>query len=124
MQIRRIDLFNCFAKTRLLCVEGGRAVIEAPLPLLVQLCNNEANRDAAAAVMKQFTGRTLTLRTVLAGSPEAAEAKTTAETLRGAAPMPPKETGRQATEKSALPDDPLLAAALKIAPDCDIYVED
>ena len=124
MQIRRIDLFNCFAKTRLLCVEGGRAVIEAPLPLLVQLCNNEANRDAAAAVMKQFTGRTLTLRTVLAGSPEAAEAKTTAESLRGAAPAKPKEPGRQATEKSALPDDPLLAAALKIAPDCDIYVED
>ena len=124
MQIHRIDLVSCFAKTRLLCVEGGRAVIEAPLPLLVQLCNNEANRDAAAAVMKQFTGRTLTLRTVLVGSPEAAEAKTTAEGLRGAAPMPPKETGRQATEKSALPDDPLLAAALKIAPDCDIYVED
>ncbi len=124
MQIRRIDLFNCFAKTRLLCVEGGRAVIEAPLPLLVQLCNNEANRDAAAAVMKQFTGRTLTLRTVLAGSPEAAEAKTTAETLRGAAPAKPKEPGRQTAEKSALPDDPLLAAALKIAPDCDIYVED
>ena len=124
MQIRRIDLFNCFAKTRLLCVEGGRAVIEAPLPLLVQLCNNEANRDAAAAVMKQFTGRALTLRTVLAGSPDAAEAKRTAETLRGAAPAKPKEPGRQATEKSALPDDPLLAAALKIAPDCDIYVED
>ncbi len=124
MQIRRIDLFNCFAKTRLLCVEGGRAVIEAPLPLLVQLCNNEANRDAAAAVMKQFTGRTLTLRTVLAGSPEAAEAKTTAETLRGAAPAKPKEPGRQTAEKNALPDDPLLAAALKIAPDCDIYVED
>ncbi len=123
MQIRRIDLFNCFAKTHLLCVEGGRAVIEAPLPLLVQLCNNDANRDAAAAVLNQFTGRALTLRTVLTGSPDAAEAKSAAEGLRGATPIPPKKAGEQAMKKEALPDDPLLTAALKIAPDCDIYVE-
>ncbi len=123
MQIHRIDLYNCYAKTRLLCVEGGRAVIEAPQPLIVQLCNNDANRDAAAGILKNFTKRTLALRAVLVGSPDAAEAKSAAEALRGKATTAQKETTLAATEKSALPDDPLLAAALKIAPDCDIYVE-
>lgn len=123
MQIHRIDLFNCFAKTRLLCVEGGRAVIEAPQPLIVQLCNNDANRGAASDIMKTITGRTLMLRAVLAGSPDAMEAKATAETLRSAVTTPPKKAACKPAEKSALPDDPLLAAALKIAPDCDIYVE-
>ncbi len=123
MQIHRIDLYNCYAKTRLLCVEGGRAVIEAPQPLIVQLCNNDANRDAAAGILQNFTKRTLTLRAVLVGSPDAAEAKSAAEALRGKVTTAPKEATLTATEKSALPDDPLLAAALKIAPDCDIYVE-
>ncbi len=123
MQIHRIDLFNCFAKTRLLCVEGGRAVIEAPQPLIVQLCNNDANRGAASDIMKTITGRTLMLRAVLAGSPDAMEAKATAETLRSAVTTTPNKTACKPAEKSALPDDPLLAAALKIAPDCDIYVE-
>jgi hypothetical protein len=73
----------------------------------------------------------LSPRTVLMGSPDAAEAEAmAAEASSGAAPaaeMPvsenSSETAYSPIGKEALPDDPILAAALKIAPDCDIYVK-
>ena len=78
-------------------------------------------------------------RTVLAGSNEEAEARAEAEAaLRAPVSAPPIEEAPAAPETPAPPADeyqkidpsdipesdrqnPLLAAALKIAPDCDIY---
>lgn len=136
MSIHRVDIFTCFSKSRLIFAGGARAVIAAPQAFIVQACNTERYQKVTAEAFQKCCGRALTPRTVLAGSTEEAEAKAEAEAaLRApvsappleeteAAPEPPSD-GYQKIDPSAIPEkdrkDPLLAAALKIAPDCDIY---
>ncbi len=131
MEIHRIDIFSCYGKSKLIYAGGDRAVIAAPQAFIVQACNGEAYRKATQEAFRKITGMNLSPRTVLMGSPDAAEAEAmAAEASSGAAPaaeMPvsenSSETAYSPIGKEALPDDPILAAALKIAPDCDIYVK-
>ena len=131
MEIHRIDIFSCYGKSKLIYAGGDRAVIAASQAFIVQACNGEAYRKATQEAFRKITGMNLSPRTVLMGSPDAAEAEAmAAEAGRNAAPaaeMPvsenSSETAYSPIGKEALPDDPILAAALKIAPDCDIYVK-
>ena len=131
MEIHRIDIFSCYGKSKLIYAGGDRAVIAAPQAFIVQACNGEAYRKATQEAFRKITGMNLSPRTVLMGSPDAAEAEAmAAEAGRNAAPAAEKPIPQNAASdayspigKEALPDDPILAAALKIAPDCDIYVK-
>ena len=131
MEIHRIDIFSCYGKSKLIYAGGDRAVIAAPQAFIVQACNGEAYRKATQEAFRKITGMNLSPRTVLMGSPDAAEAEAmAAEAGRNAAPAAEKPVSQNVApdayspiEKEALPDDPILAAALKIAPDCDIYVK-
>ena len=134
MEIHRIDIFTCYGKSKLVFAGQGRAVIAAPQPFIVQACNGEAYRKATAEAFKKITGEALSPRTVLIGSPDAAEAE--AEAKAGASQVKQSAAGTvqraenatqgeyRAVNKEALPADPILSAALKIAPDCDIYVKE
>ncbi len=131
MEIHRIDIFSCYGKSKLIYAGGDRAVIAAPQAFIVQACNGEAYRKATEEAFRKITGMNLSPRTVLVGSPEAAEAEAqAAEASRSNAFAAEKPVSENAAPdayspigKGALPDDPILAAALKIAPDCDIYVK-
>ncbi len=132
MAIHRIDIYTCFSKSALIYAGGARAVISAPQPFIVQACNTEAFQKITAEAFRQCTGKALIPHTVLKGSPEEAQAKADAaappaptapqagETAKPTAPAS-AEDGYVPVSKDALPQDPLLAAALKIVPDCDIY---
>lgn len=134
MEIHRIDIFTCYGKSKLVFAGQGRAVIAAPQPFIVQACNGEAYRKATAEAFKKITGEALSPRTVLIGSPDAAEAEAEAkagasqvkQSAAGTAPKAENATRGEyrAVDKEALPADPILSAALKIAPDCDIYVKE
>lgn len=135
MSIHRIDIYTCFSKSALVYAGGARAVIAAPQAFIVQACNTEAFQKITADAFRQITGKELIPHTVLKGSAEEAEAR--AEAARPApAPAPAQAVSAQAApapdtdgyipvaKDQIAPEDlrdPLLAAALKIAPDCDIY---
>lgn len=139
MSIHRVDIFTCFSKSRLIFAGGARAVIAAPQPFIVQACNTERYQKVTAEAFQKCCGKALMPRTVLAGSTEEAEARAEAEAaLRAPVSAPPIEEtpaapetpeapadGYQKIDPSDIPEsdrqNPLLAAALKIAPDCDIY---
>lgn len=139
MSIHRVDIFTCFSKSRLIFAGGARAVIAAPQAFIVQACNTERYQKVTAEAFQKCCGKALMPRTVLAGSNEEAEARAEAEAaLRAPVSAPPIEEMPAAPETPATPADgyqkidpsdipesdrqnPLLAAALKIAPDCDIY---
>lgn len=145
MSIHRIDIYTCFSKSALVYAGGARAVIAAPQAFIVQACNTEAFQKITADAFRQITGKELIPHTVLKGSAEEAEARAEAAspTASSAAPSSPAPAPAPAQTVSAqaapAPDadgyipvakdqiapedlrDPLLAAALKIAPDCDIY---
>lgn len=145
MSIHRIDIYTCFSKSALVYAGGARAVIAAPQAFIVQACNTEAFQKITADAFRQITGKELIPHTVLKGSAEEAEARAEASspTASSAAPSSPVPAPAPAQAVSAqaapAPDadgyipvakdqiapedlrDPLLAAALKIAPDCDIY---
>lgn len=127
--IHRIDIFMCFSKSRLVYAGSGRAVIAAPQPFIVQACNSERYQKITADAFKACCGQALTPRAVLMGSAEEAEAcaQSQSEGLTAPAPHAPEPAGDgyEKIEKSQIPAkdlaSPLLSAALKIAPDCDIY---
>lgn len=141
MSIHRIDIYTCFSKSALVYAGGARAVIAAPQAFIVQACNTEAFQKITADAFRQITGKELIPHTVLKGSAEEAEAQ--AEAARPARPAPaapaPAPAQTVSAQAAPAPDadgyipvakdqiapedlrDPLLAAALKIAPDCDIY---
>lgn len=145
MSIHRIDIYTCFSKSTLVYAGGARAVIAAPQAFIVQACNTEAFQKITADAFRQITGKELIPHTVLKGSAEEAEARAEAASpaASSAAPSSPAPAPAPAQTVSAqaapAPDadgyipvakdqiapedlrDPLLAAALKIAPDCDIY---
>lgn len=131
MEIHRIDIFTCFSKSTLVYASDTRAVIAAPQNYIVLACNGPAYQKVAAEAFRKFTGNAVTPHTVLKGSPEAMQAEADAKAPPAAAPAPrPTQTAQTAgdythLDRSALPPevlaDPLLAAALKITPDCDIY---
>lgn len=131
MSIHRIDIYTCFSKSALIYAGGARAVIAAPQPFIVQACNTEAFQKITAEAFRKCTGRELIPHTVLKGSPDEAQAKAEAAAppARSAAPAEapkaPAGDGYVPVRKDQIPPedlaDPLLAAALKIAPDCDIY---
>lgn len=133
MSIHRVDIFTCFSKSRLIFAGGARAVIAAPQAFIVQACNTERYQKVTAEAFQKCCGKALMPRTVLAGSNEEAEARAEAEAaLRAPVSAPPIEEapatpadGYQKIDPSDIPEsdrqNPLLAAALKIAPDCDIY---
>lgn len=132
MAIHRIDIYTCFSKSTLVYAGGARAVIAAPQPFIVQACNTEAFQKITAEAFQKCTGRALVPHTVLKGSPddlrarEEASAPPVAPSAQPApAPAASPDDGYTAVDRSELsPEalkDPLLAAALKIAPDCDIY---
>lgn len=134
MSIHRIDIYTCFSKSALIYAGGARAVIAAPQPFIVQACNTEAFQKITAEAFRKCTGKELIPHTVLKGSPDEAQARAeaAAPTVRSPAPAAPAETppspagdGYVPIRKDQIPpedlQDPLLAAALKIAPDCDIY---
>ena len=138
MSIHRIDIYTCFSKSALVYAGGARAVIAAPQAFIVQACNTEAFQKITADAFRQITGKELIPHTVLKGSAEEAEARAEAARPAPAAPAPAPAQAVSAQAAPA-PDadgyipvakdqiapedlrDPLLAAALKIAPDCDIY---
>lgn len=144
MSIHRIDIYTCFSKSALVYAGGARAVIAAPQAFIVQACNTEAFQKITADAFRQITGKELIPHTVLKGSAEEAEARAEAASpaASSAAPSSPAQAApAQAVSAQAAPApdadgyipvakdqiapedlrDPLLAAALKIAPDCDIY---
>ena len=122
MAIHRIDIYTCFSKSTLVYAGGARAVIAAPQPFIVQACNTEAFQKITAEAFQKCTGRALVPHTVLKGSPDDLRAR---EEASAPAPAASPDDGYTAVDRSELPPealkDPLLAAALKIAPDCDIY---
>lgn len=132
MAIHRIDIYTCFSKSTLVYAGGARAVIAAPQPFIVQACNTEAFQKITAEAFQKCTGRALVPHTVLKGSPDDLHAREEASAPPAApsaqpvpAPAASPDDGYTAVDRSELPPealkDPLLAAALKIAPDCDIY---
>lgn len=144
MSIHRIDIYTCFSKSALVYAGGARAVIAAPQAFIVQACNTEAFQKITADAFRQITGKELIPHTVLKGSAEEAEARAEAASpaASSAAPSSPAPAPAPAPAAPApapasdadgyipvakdqiAPEDlrdPLLAAALKIAPDCDIY---
>lgn len=130
MEIHRIDVFTCFSKSTLVYASDTRAVIAAPQNYIVLACNGPAYQKIAAEAFRKFTGNAVAPHTVLKDSPEAMQAKADAETLpakpaSATQAAPAAESGYTQLDRKALPAealaDPLLAAALKIAPDCDIY---
>lgn len=126
MAIHRIDIYTCFSKSTLIYAGGGRAVISAPQPFIVQACNTDVYKKITAEAFQKCAGLALVPRTVLKGSADEAQARAEAEADAAASPAPaaPAE-GYQPIDRADIPAsdlrDPLLAAALKIAPDCDIY---
>lgn len=145
MSIHRIDIYTCFSKSTLVYAGGARAVIAAPQAFIVQACNTEAFQKITADAFRQITGKELIPHTVLKGSAEEAEARAEAASPAASSAAPsssaPVPAPAQAVSAQAAPApdadgyipvakdqiapedlrDPLLAAALKIAPDCDIY---
>lgn len=140
MSIHRIDIYTCFSKSALVYAGGARAVIAAPQAFIVQACNTEAFQKITADAFRQITGKELIPHTVLKGSAEEAEARAEAASPAASsaapAPAPAQAVSAQAApapdadgyipvaKDQIAPEDlrdPLLAAALKIAPDCDIY---
>lgn len=131
MSIHRIDIYTCFSKSALIYAGGARAVIAAPQAFIVQACNTEAFQKITADAFRQITGKELIPHTVLKGSAEEAEARAEAarpapaQTVSAqAAPAPDADGYIPVAKDQIAPEDlrdPLLAAALKIAPDCDIY---
>lgn len=145
MSIHRIDIYTCFSKSALVYAGGARAVIAAPQAFIVQACNTEAFQKITADAFRQITGKELIPHTVLKGSAEEAEARaeaaspaasSAAPSSSAPAPAPMQTVSAQAApapdadgyipvaKDQIAPEDlrdPLLAAALKIAPDCDIY---
>lgn len=140
MSIHRIDIYTCFSKSALVYAGGARAVIAAPQAFIVQACNTEAFQKITADAFRQITGKELIPHTVLKGSAEEAEARAEASSPAASsaapAPAPAQAVSAQAApapdadgyipvaKDQIAPEDlrdPLLAAALKIAPDCDIY---
>lgn len=145
MSIHRIDIYTCFSKSALVYAGGARAVIAAPQAFIVQACNTEAFQKITADAFRQITGKELIPHTVLKGSAEEAEARaeaaspaasSAAPSSSAPAPAPAQTVSAQAApapdadgyipvaKDQIAPEDlrdPLLAAALKIAPDCDIY---
>lgn len=145
MSIHRIDIYTCFSKSALVYAGGARAVIAAPQAFIVQACNTEAFQKITADAFRQITGKELIPHTVLKGSAEEAEARAEAASPAASSAAPsssaPAPAPAQAVSAQAAPApdadgyipvakdqiapedlrDPLLAAALKIAPDCDIY---
>lgn len=145
MSIHRIDIYTCFSKSALVYAGGARAVIAAPQTFIVQACNTEAFQKITADAFRQITGKELIPHTVLKGSAEEAEARAEAASPAASSAAPsssaPAPASAQAVSAQAAPApdadgyipvakdqiapedlrDPLLAAALKIAPDCDIY---
>lgn len=132
MAIHRIDIYTCFSKSTLVYAGGARAVIAAPQPFIVQACNTESFQKITAEAFQKCTGRALVPHTVLKGSPDDLRAREEASAPPAApsaqpapAPAASPDDGYTAVDRSELPPealmDPLLAAALKIAPDCDIY---
>lgn len=140
MMMPRIDVYTCYAKTKLIFAGGSRAIITAPQQFITLACNNTSYQKIVADAFQKCCGQALTPRAVLAGSTEEAEARAELESALAApspsspeplsppAPSPsPKKAddGYQKIDKSAIPEgdlkNPLLATALKIASDCDIY---
>lgn len=134
MSIHRIDIYTCFSKSALIYAGGARAVIAAPQPFIVQACNTEAFQKITAEAFRKCTGKELIPHTVLKGSPDEAQARaeaaappvrSPAQAAPAEAPQAPAGDGYVPVRKDQIPpedlQDPLLAAALKIAPDCDIY---
>lgn len=130
MSIHRIDIFTCLSKSTLIYAGGARAVISAPQPFIAQACNSPAYQKICAEAFLKCSGLPLIPHAVLRGSPEEAQAKAEAAAPRpaqaaeppaGKAPAPQETDGYIPVSRAEIPDDPLLAAALKIAPDCDIY---
>lgn len=134
MSIHRIDIYTCFSKSALIYAGGARAVIAAPQPFIVQACNTEAFQKITAEAFRKCTGKELIPHTVLKGSPDEAQARAEAgappvrvpaPAAPAKAPQAPAGDGYVPVRKDQIPpedlQDPLLAAALKIAPDCDIY---
>lgn len=138
--IHRVDIFVCFGKCELIYASATRAVIMSTQPFIIQACNTEAYQKITAEAFQKLTGHAMLPRAVLKGSPEEAEARIAAEEMmKNPAPVSPpspaapapssapeKETAEyEKIREEDIPDkdrnDPLLAAALKIAPDCDIY---
>lgn len=131
MAIHRIDIYTCFSKSTLVYAGGARAVIAAPQPFIVQACNTEAFQKITAEAFQKCTGRALVPHTVLKGSPDDLRAREEASAPPAALPHSPHRhprpllmTATPPSTEAHFPEalkDPLLAAALKIAPDCDIY---
>lgn len=145
MSIHRIDIYTCFSKSALVYAGGARAVIAAPQAFIVQACNTEAFQKITADAFRQITGKELIPHTVLKGSAEEAEARAEAASPAASSAAPsssapvPAPAQTVSAQAAPAPDadgyipvakdqiapedlrDPLLAAALKIAPDCDIY---
>lgn len=141
MMMPRIDVYTCYAKTKLIFAGGSRAIITAPQQFITLACNNASYQKIVANAFQKCCGQPLNPRAVLVGSTEEAEARAELESALSApspaaapepispsvpSPTPAKsDDGYQKIDKSAIPEgdlkNPLLAAALKIAPDCDIY---
>ncbi len=143
MMLPRIDVYTCYAKTKLIFAGGSRAVITAPQQFITLACNNASYQKVVAGAFQKCCGQALTPRAVLAGSAEEAEARAEVDAaLHAPVTAPPisqalapktepapairePNDGYQKIDKSDIPEgdlkNPLLAAALKIAPDCDIY---
>lgn len=139
--IHRVDVFVCFGKCELIYASAARAVIVSAQPFIMQACNTEAYQKITAEAFQKLTGHAMLPRAVLKGSPEEAEARIAAEEAskapasaakapQKAAPLPAAQAkaegaGFERIREEDIPakdrTDPLLAAALKIAPDCDIY---
>lgn len=129
MSIHRIDIYTCFSKSTLIYAGGARAVISAPQPFIVQACNTPAYQKITAEAFQKCAGLSLLPRTVLKGSADEAQARADVEAALTAAPaaaaIPEPSDGYVPIDRTSLSAealrDPALAAALKIAPDCDIY---
>lgn len=141
MMMPRIDVYTCYAKTKLIFAGGSRAIITAPQQFITLACNNASYQKIVANAFQKCCGQPLNPRAVLVGSTEEAEARAELESALSApfpaaapepispsvpSPTPAKsDDGYQKIDKSAIPEgdlkNPLLAAALKIASDCDIY---
>ena len=131
--IPKVDMFVCFGKCELIYVSAAQAVIVSAHPYIAQACNSKAYKKITADAFQKITGQRVLPHTILKGSPEETEARLAAEEAACSPSAPiPKPTSEKAVsseyeriEKSDIPEkdlnDPILASALKIAPDYDIY---
>ncbi|CDF27040.1 dNA polymerase III subunit gamma and tau [Dialister sp. CAG:588] len=129
MSIPRIDVFTCFQKGKLIYVGGARAVISVPQKFLVLAGNNKSYQKVISDAFQKVTGTAYTPKTVLAGTTEEDEVlsllnKADSDSMTEEI----KESSQDSYKKIEISDIPekdrnadVLAEALKLMPDCDIY---